>query len=1013
MRPISVLAAFLVLGAAGVASAAVPSSGTVSPASPLLTYVAGPFTSVNPSPQTGSPNCSLFPNSCDEFLLTIDVDAGYLLAHPDHVVTIKVQWPDAQNDFDVYLRDAGTDQIYRTSASSNDPEIITFQPEPGVHQYKVVALAFATVNQSIAGTITLGPAPTSGLRVGSYVAGSDVFTCNVHLEGQTTLFDHGGDGEPGAAYDPLGNLWVTSNAGLGGGIGLWKVAASDACSANPVFLQAPDQGAGGGDTDIVVAPELNATGHYNIYTSSLSLANITSSTSTDGGATFVAVPVSDPVPVNDRQWNAAYGANTLYLSWRSLNTGNQLFCARSDNGGLTFGPPIPVYDDVVGAALSTQLGNMATDQRPGANAPLSAGPDGQGNVYHGWILTTQDGAAGHKIYVAVSRDFGLTWTSHLVYAAPPTGTLDHNFSWLAVDRAGNVYTCWSDDHDIYMSSSSDIKSSTTPTWSVPVRVSNGPMTKTCSLPMIEAGSAGRVVLGFYGTSASGSQPPQSDGAQWHYFQVRSNNALDPAPVFEQVQVSDHVMHTGRICEDGINCDCCRDLLECQELAIDPRDGSSLLTYGGAGGTYITKQVGGPSALAGHTVTNPGTCAVLGDCDSGPPPVFESTCIAPGLTVAIDPTGDHNGTLGTSSQDIERVWISEPAGVGSNVLVIRMKVNQLPADPANLPINTLWTVLWNNPVLGDPFPRKFVQMNTCDPLERPKFSYGHVEGTLQSSDGDITSGCSFSPDGTIEIRIPRSLVGGAPEDGILGAITAETRLLIGAACSGSIQSIDAATGTSYVVRGNEYCTPHTVSCAPSASEEPGDYLLDFDVQNPSTAARAFQVQLSDGSGWLVGGPVTTTLGPVSPHSSGRLSVVARLPQNCSGSPSQFSWTVTAVDLPAADATRTCQTTLTCESVTGVGEEPGGQLSLAILGTNPFRGSTALRFQLPRAGKVKLEVFAVTGQRVRTLIERSMEAGVHQVGFDLHGQVGRGLGPGVYLVRLTAGDESRTLRVIGLK
>ena len=86
-----------------------------------------------------------------------------------------------------------------------------------------------------------------------------------------------------------------------------------------------------------------------------------------------------------------------------------------------------------------------------------------------------------------------------------------------------------------------------------MRVSNGPMTNTCSMPMLEAGSAGRIVFGFYGTSASGSQPPQSDGAQWHYFQVRCNNALDATPVFEQVQVSDHVMHTGRICEDGINC----------------------------------------------------------------------------------------------------------------------------------------------------------------------------------------------------------------------------------------------------------------------------------------------------------------------------------------------------------------------------------------------------------------------------------------------------------------------------
>ena len=1002
----------LVLTLVGPAEAAVPSGGTLSPSTPSLAYTAGPFTSVNPSPQTGEPDCSLFPNSCDEYLLTVDVDAAYLAAHPDHIVQIKVQWPTTQFDFDVYLKDAATNQTYRTSASSSDPEVINFQPQVGVNQFKILALAFAAANESIAGTITLGPPPPDG-RVGSYAVGTDIFTCNVHLEGQTAVFDHGGDSEPGAAYDPLGNLWVTSNAGLGGGIGLWKVATADACSATPIFLQAPDQGAGGGDTDIVVAPELNLLGFHNIYTSSLSLANITSSTSMDGGATFVAVPVSDPVPVNDRQWNAAYGANTLYLSWRSLNTGNQLFCARSDNGGLSFGTPIPVYDDIVGAVISTQLGNMATDQRPGASAPFSSGPDGEGNVYHGWILTTQDASAGHKIYVSVSRDFGLTWTSHLVYASPPGTTLDHNFSWLAVDAAGNVYTTWSNDHDVYMSGSTDIKTSTTPTWSQPVRVSNGPMTKTCSMPMVEAGSAGRLVFGFYGSSAAGSQPPESDGAQWHYFQARTNNALDAVPVFDQVQVSDHVMHTGRICEEGLNCDCCRELYECQELAIDPRDGSSLLTYGGAGGTYITKQVGGPSALAGHTVVNPGTCAVLGDCDSGPPPVFESTCIAPGLTVAVDPIGDHNTTLGTSQQDIEHVWISEPAGVGSDVLVVRMKVDELAANAEELPINTLWTVLWNNPVTGDAFPRKFVQMNTCDPLTRPAFSYGHVEGTIQTSDGDLTSGCSFSPDGTIEIQIPRSLVGNAPVNGLLGGITAETRLLIGAACSGSIQSIDAAVGTAYVVRGNAYCTPHTVSCAEDLDEAPGDYRLDFDVHNPSTAARAFQVQVSDASGWLVGGPVVTTVGPVSPGSSARLSVVARLPQSCAGSPSLFTWTATAADLPSAVATQSCNTAVACDAVTGVEDGPKGALALAMVGTNPFRESTLLSFQLPRPERVKVEVFSVTGHKVRTLLDGSRDAGTHHVPFALRGEAGRGLGPGIYLIRLTAGAEVRTLRAIGLR
>ena len=86
----------------------------------------------------------------------------------------------------------------------------------------------------------------------------------------------------------------------------------------------------------------------------------------------------------------------------------------------------------------------------------------------------------------------------------------------------------------------------------------------------------------------------------------------------------------------------------------------------------------------------------------------------------------------------------------------MKVAGLGPTAGELPINTLWTVLWNNPVAGDPFPTKFVQMNTCDPTASPSFSYGHVEGNLQTADGDATG--SWNPDGTIEIRIDPALVG---------------------------------------------------------------------------------------------------------------------------------------------------------------------------------------------------------------------------------------------------------------
>ena len=60
-----------------------------------------------------------------------------------------------------------------------------------------------------------------------------------------------------------------------------------------------------------------------------------------------------------------------------------------------------------------------------------------------------------------------------------------------------------------------------------------------------------------------------------------------------------------------------------------------------------------------------------------------------------------------------------------------------------------------------------------------------------------------------------------------------------------------------------------------------------------------------------------------------------------------------------------------------------------------------------------MFSVTGQKVRTLLDASRDAGTHDVSFALSGADGRQLGPGIYLIRLSAGAEIRTLRAIGLR
>lgn len=69
-------------------------------------------------------------------------------------------------------------------------------------------------------------------------------------------------------------------------------------------------------------------------------------------------------------------------------------------------------------------------------------------------------------------------------------------------------------------------------------------------------------------------------------------------------------------------------------------------------------------------------------------------------------------------------------------------------------------------------------------------------------------------------------------------------------------------------------------------------------------------------------------------------------------------------------------------------------------NPFNPRTALRLEVPFAAVVDIGVYDVAGQRLRTLIDGPLRAGVHTVRWDGRDASGRGVGSGVYFARLLA-------------
>ena len=81
-------------------------------------------------------------------------------------------------------------------------------------------------------------------------------------------------------------------------------------------------------------------------------------------------------------------------------------------------------------------------------------------------------------------------------------------------------------------------------------------------------------------------------------------------------------------------------------------------------------------------------------------------------------------------------------------------------------------------------------------------------------------------------------------------------------------------------------------------------------------------------------------------------------------------------------------------------------------NPFNSATVIPFSLERQAHVRLEVFAVSGQRVRVLVNKPLPAGSHQLHWDGKDDHGRSVASGVYLYRLTPG-VAVTHRMVLLK
>ncbi|MCI0531417.1 MAG: T9SS type A sorting domain-containing protein, partial [candidate division Zixibacteria bacterium] len=82
-------------------------------------------------------------------------------------------------------------------------------------------------------------------------------------------------------------------------------------------------------------------------------------------------------------------------------------------------------------------------------------------------------------------------------------------------------------------------------------------------------------------------------------------------------------------------------------------------------------------------------------------------------------------------------------------------------------------------------------------------------------------------------------------------------------------------------------------------------------------------------------------------------------------------------------------------------------------NPFNATTQIRFNVPAASQVSLDVYDILGRKVRTLVNDYLTAGVKQILWDGKNQSGDQVASGVYFYRMTAGDYNQIKKMVLLK
>ncbi len=547
--------------------------------------------------------------NCDTYTLTVGGTTSDWQA-ANKAIRIAIDWQVPANDYDLFIhKDSNAGPVVASSANGapETEEAAVISPATmgtGVYTVHVVYFLGTSGADQYRGSATVVPAPSA-----VYLKGGFTFSTPRTASAPATV----SDGEPSSRCDKFGNYYVAGIRGVPGGCDLWYYNLNRSSSLfdpnlrNPIYRGMPDGitgstttqagGDGGGDVDLAVG--FPPTGTPVLSFVSLTIGNISAAISSDMGQSWQKNPlgnVTGGAAVDDRQWIQFYGDHVVYLLYRTFQPAVTQI-QQSTDGGFTWGPART-------AGEIGQVGSVDVDQNDGT--VYVVGSSGQVAVGVPDLITQEP----------------LTYNVYPVL----TGSDANLFSIIRVGSDGTVYLCFSDGQQIYLTFSTNKGA----TWSSPVRVSDGPDTKTALFPALVVGTKpGTVDIAWYGSSDTTNE----DQADWKVFFAQGINANTSLPTFTQSVVTPYAIHGSNISLGGTLGNANRNLLDYFQITLDPQ-GQAVIAYTDDhndynGNVYVAHQIGGHTTSGGKVNGHPQE-------GSGLPPASSPTTSAPQVT---DPAQD--------------------------------------------------------------------------------------------------------------------------------------------------------------------------------------------------------------------------------------------------------------------------------------------------------------------------------------------------------------------------------------